>query len=72
MSYIPYDDPLHKVQEYMWFRGGDLNSFLDLRALPVSGGTGTPRIAMTYKPYDAPIHKVQEYIWFRGGDLNGF
>ena len=72
MSYIPYDAPLHKDQEYMWFRGGDLNGFSDLRALPVSGGTGPSRTVMTYIPYDALLNKVQEYIWFRGGDLNGF
>lgn len=31
ISYIPYDAPLHKEQEYAWFRGGDDNGFRDIK-----------------------------------------
>ena len=61
-----------KDQEYIWLRGGDLNRFRDIRALPVQGGSWPPPGPMTYIPFDAPWHKVQEYIWFKGGDLNCF
>jgi hypothetical protein len=30
------------------YRGGDLNSLQDIRALPVSGGTGPQCMVMTY------------------------
>ena len=56
----------------MWFRGGDLNRFQDIWALPVRGGSGLPPKPMTYITFDAPLQKEQENIWFRGGDLNRF
>jgi hypothetical protein len=40
-------------QEYIWFRGGDLNNFRDIQKFPFSGRVGlTPRV-MTYIPSDA-------------------
>jgi hypothetical protein len=38
MTKIPSDTTWHKKQEYMWFRGGDLNGFWDIWALPISKG----------------------------------
>jgi hypothetical protein len=38
--YIPSDVPLHKEQEYIKFRGGDLNSFQDIQKYHVSVGDG--------------------------------
>ena len=72
MTYIPLDAPYHKEQEYIWFRGGDLNSFQDIQQFPIPGGVGMTPGVMTYIPLDAPYHKEQECIWFRGGDLNSF
>jgi hypothetical protein len=35
MTYIPSDTTCHKKQEFVWFRGGDRNSFRNIWALPV-------------------------------------
>ena len=40
MTYIPLDAPQHKEQEYIWFRGRDLNGFQDIQLFPIPGGWG--------------------------------
>jgi hypothetical protein len=60
---------------YLWFRGGDLNSFRDNKALPVCGGggfRGTIPYGHDYIPSHVPWHKEHKYIWSVGWDLNGF
>jgi hypothetical protein len=72
MTYIP-SDATDARNKNIWFRGGDLNSFRDIWALPVSSGD---RIT----PYGHDLHtirccftqKTTKYIWFRGGNFNGF
>jgi hypothetical protein len=54
MAYIPPDATLHKKQEYIWIRGGYLNSFQNVWALPVQKGTGIHRMIMIYMSVDAP------------------
>ena len=70
MTYISFDAPLHKEQEYIWFRDVIHYGFRNIRPLPVSPEPEPHRTAMIYIPFDAPLHKEQKYIWFRGGDLN--
>ena len=68
--------PHHKEQEYVWFMGGDLNGFQDIKNFvkwrgvghAPRGHPGVPR-SMSL---NAPYLKEQEYIWFMGGDLNSF
>jgi hypothetical protein len=46
MIYIPSDVPLHKEQEYVWFRGRDFNGFYkqDIQTIPhLWGRGGDPR-----------------------------
>jgi hypothetical protein len=38
MTYIPVDAPKYKGQEYIGFRGGDLNSFQDIQQFPFLWG----------------------------------
>jgi hypothetical protein len=40
MAYIPLDAPKYKEQEYIGFRGGDLNNFPDIQQFPFPGGWG--------------------------------
>lgn len=51
-----------QLQEYIWFIGGDLNSFQDIWSLSVQERPGPPPSLMTFLPFDAPWHKKQEYI----------
>ena len=67
--------PHHKEQEYIWFMGGDLNSFQDIMHFMKRGGGPAPRGPPWYPwsmSLNVPHHKEQQYIWFLGGDLNGF
>jgi hypothetical protein len=43
MTYIPWDDPWHKGEEYVGFRDGDLNSFWDIQPFHISGGGVDPK-----------------------------
>jgi hypothetical protein len=43
MTYIPLDAPYRKGQEYIWFRGGELNSFRDNQQFPIPWGGDDPR-----------------------------
>jgi hypothetical protein len=71
MNYIPSDVPLHKKQEYVWFRGGNHKGFQDIRAFPEGDGK-TPYDHDLQIPSDVPWHKNQGYVWLSGRDLNGF
>jgi hypothetical protein len=59
---------------YLWFRGGDLNSFRDNRALPVYEGTsvGPPCMVMTCILSDATWQETRIYIVFRGWESQWF
>jgi hypothetical protein len=71
INFTPSSATWHK-QEYIWFRGGDLNSFWNIWAITVSRGIGPPHMVMTYIPSDAPWYKEQGYIQFWGGDFDSF
>jgi hypothetical protein len=45
----------------MWFRGGNLNSFLQNLDTSCLRGMGPPHTVMTYIPSDATQYKKQEY-----------
>jgi hypothetical protein len=54
MIYIPSDVPLHKEQEYVWFRGRDFNGFFFFRYSdnsPFMGVGLTPRGLSMYCIY---------------------
>ena len=50
----------HKEQEYIWFRGGDLNSFLDIRPCIKHRGWGIPPRDPGSVSLDKLYHKEQE------------
>jgi hypothetical protein len=58
---------------YLWFRGGNLNSFRDNRTLPIYEGTsvGPPCMVMTCILSDATWQETRICMVFRGGDLSG-
>ena len=66
----------HKEQQYIWFMGGNLNSFRDITHFIKWREWGMPPGGPLWDPWsmwlNAPHHKEQEYIWFIGGYLNGF
>ena len=61
-TYISLDLFYRPIQEYIWFRGGDLNH---LKVV----GWGDP-MDSPYISFDVLYSSIQEYIWFRGGDLD--
>jgi hypothetical protein len=69
INFTPSSASWHKKQVYIWFRGGDLNSFWNIWALPIKGGMGPPSMVMTYIPSNALCCKEQEYIQFWGGEF---
>ena len=68
------NESYHKEQEYIWFRGRDLNSFC--KAFYEVKGVGNALGGVQRDPMsrslNESLHKEQEYIWFRSGDLNSF
>ena len=68
------NESYHKEQEYIWFRGRDLNSFCKVfyEVKGVGHALGGVQRDPTYGSLNVSLLKEQEYIWFRGGDLNGF
>ena len=64
--------PHHKEEEYIWFRGGDLNGFQDIMHFMKRAGGACPRGTQESMSLNAAYHKEQQHIWFMGGDLNGF
>ena len=64
--------PYHKEQEYIWFMGGDLNSFQDIMHLMKRALGACPRETQRSMSLNAAYRKKQQYIWSMGGDLNGF
>ena len=64
-----------KKHEFIWFRGGYLNGFRDIKPFTNWTGWGMPRNAtgdFQSVLLNASYHNEHEYIWFRGGDLNSF
>jgi hypothetical protein len=49
-------------KQYVWFRGGNLNSFRDIIGSSCFSGIGPPRMAMTYISSVVPWHKNQGYV----------
>ena len=67
------NESYHKEQEYIWFRGRDLNSFCKAfyEVKGVGHALGGVQRDPTSGSLNVSLHKEQEHIWFRG-DLNGF
>ena len=60
----PWNLTFRAALEYIWFRGGDVNSFWDNLWFSKLGGWGCP--------WNLTFRAHLEYIWFRGGDLNWY
>jgi hypothetical protein len=63
VSHTKHGTPWDRIDfDKEWFRGGDFNSFRDIKALPVSVGMELPLMVMTYihVPSDVPRYKEQE------------
>lgn len=51
MTYKLFNAPSHKDQKYIFFKGRDLDRFLNILALPVQGGSGLT-------PWDHVLHAI--------------
>ena len=61
-----------KEQEYIWFRGGDLNSFLDIRPCIKHRGGAYPSGIPGQCHWMCCIIRNKNMYGLGGGDLNGF